>query len=192
MASSIPSSRNYRTITTSDVPRHFIRKERIVAQTQITAEPGVPQIVMTREFDAPRDLLFRAYTDPELLVQWLGPCNLTMTVDCLDNRDGGRWRFVHRDPEGNEFGFHGVIHGTPSPDGIVRTFEFEGAPGHVSLETLTLEERDGKTLARTNVVYQSLAARDAHLQSGMERGFNESMERLDALLAGQTAVQGRA
>lgn len=154
-----------------------------MAETRIIAEPGVPQIVMTTEFDAPRELLFRAYTDPALLAQWLGPRRLTMTVEYLENYDGGRWRFIHRDADGNEFGFHGVIHGTPSPDGIVRTFEFEGAPGHVSMETLTLEERDGRTLVRTNSIFQSVEDRDAMLQSGMEEGANESTERLEELLA---------
>src|SRR6266581_5568573 len=97
--------------------------------TQITAEPGIPQILISRVFDAPRDLVFRAYTDPELLVQWLGPRDLTMKVEEFDVRDGGKWRYVSRDADGNEYGFHGVFHGTPSPDGIVQTFEFEGVPG---------------------------------------------------------------
>src|SRR5947209_8072236 len=145
--------------------------------------PNTPQILITREFAAPRDLLYRAYTDPELLVQWLGPRSLTMTIDRLEVRDGGTWRFIHRDADGTEYGFHGVHHGTPSPDGIVRTFEFEGFPGHISLETLTLEECGRTTVAHTNVVFQSVEARDGHLQSGMEDGFNESMERLDELLA---------
>src|SRR5205807_1268215 len=113
-------------------------------QTLITAEPGVPQIVITREFAAPRELLFRAYTDPELLVQWLGPRALTMTVDHFDARHGGTWRYTHRDAGGNEYGFHGVFHGTPSVDGIVQTSEFEGAPGHISLETLVFEEHSGR------------------------------------------------
>lgn len=154
-----------------------------MATTQIIAEPGVPQIVITREFDAPRELLFRAHTDPELLVQWLGPRALTMTIDRHDARDGGTWRFIHRDADGNEYAFHGVFHGTPSPDGIVRTFEFEGAPGHVSLETATFEERGGRTLLRMNAVYQSVEDRDAMVQSGMEDGVNDSMERLDELVA---------
>lgn len=154
------------------------------AKTQIIAEPGVPQIVITREFDAPRELLYRAYTDPELLVQWLGPRRLTMTIERQDVRDGGMWRFTHRDAEGNEYGFHGVFHGTPSAEGgIVRTFEYEGAPGHVSLETLTLEEHGGRTLVRTNAVFQSVEDRDAMVESGMESGVNEGMEKLDELLA---------
>lgn len=151
--------------------------------TRITAEPGIPQIVIEREFDAPRDLLFRAWTDPELLVQWLGPRNLTMRIDRYDVRDGGTWRYVHTDADGNEYGFHGVFHGAPSPDGIVQTFEFEGAPGHVSLDTLTLEERDGKTLARTSSVFQTVEARDAMVESGMEHGIEDGFERLDELIA---------
>jgi uncharacterized protein YndB with AHSA1/START domain len=97
---------------------------------------------------------------------------------------------MHRDADGNEAAFHGVFHGTPSPEnGIVQTFEFEGAPGHVSLETLTLEERGGKTLVRTNDVFQSVEDRDAAIASGMESGINESMERLDELLARLTSAR---
>jgi uncharacterized protein YndB with AHSA1/START domain len=153
-----------------------------MGKTQIIAEPGTLQIVISREFDAPRELLFRAHTDPELLAQWHGPRTLALSVDRLEARDGGRWRYIHRDADGNEYGFRGVFHGTPSPDGIVRTFEFEGAPGHVSLETLTLEDHGGRTLLRANAVFQSVEARDAHIQSGMESGVNDSMERLDELL----------
>ena len=154
-----------------------------MAKTQIIAEPGVPQIVITREFDAPRALLFRAFTEPELLVQWLGPRDLTMTIDRHDVRDGGTWRYIHRDADGNEYGFHGVFHGTPSVDGIVRTFEFEGVPGHVSLETATFEEQGGRTLLRQNAVFQSVEDRDGMIQSGMEAGVNDSMERLEELIA---------
>ncbi len=159
------------------------------ANMQITAEPGVPQILIAREFDAPRELVFRAYTEPELLLQWLGPRRMTMTIDYFDVRDAGRWRYTHRDTDGSEAGFHGIFHGTPSPQsGIVQTFEFEGAPGHVSLETLTLEERGGKTLVCTNDVFQSVEDRDAAIESGMEDGLNESMERLDEVLARLTSA----
>ena len=137
---------------------------------------------MTREFDAPRDLIFRAHTEPELLAQWLGPRRLTMIVDEYDVRDGGKWRYIHRDSDGSEYGFHGVFHGTPSPDSIVQTFEFEGAPGHVSLDSLTLEERDGKTLLRAHSVFQSVEARDAMVAAGMESGIQEGYERLDELI----------
>jgi len=154
-----------------------------MAKTQIIAKPGMPQIEITREFDAPRELLFRAHTDPKLLVQWLGPRRLTMTIDRFDARDGGTWRYTHRDTDGTEYGFHGVFHGTPSVDGIVQTFEFEGAPGHVSLETLTFEEHDGRTRVQVMSVYQSVEARDAMVESGMESGLAEGYERLDELVA---------
>jgi uncharacterized protein YndB with AHSA1/START domain len=154
-----------------------------MGKTQIIAEPGMPQIIVTREFDAPRELLFRAHTDPELLAQWLGPRDLTMTVDQYDVRDGGKWRYVSTDAAGNEYGFHGVFHGTPSPDGIVQTFEFEGVPGHVALDTVTLRERDGKTLLRSVSSFQSVEDRDGMVASGMERGVRESNERLEELLA---------
>jgi uncharacterized protein YndB with AHSA1/START domain len=151
--------------------------------TKITADPGVPFIDFAREFDAPRDLVFRAHTDPELLAQWLGPAKYTMTVERLEVRDGGTWRYTHSGPDGAEYGFHGVFHGNPSPDSMVQTFEFEGAPGHVSLDTLTLEEKDGRTLARGRSVFQSVEDRDAMFQGGMADGMNEGYKRLDELLA---------
>lgn len=156
--------------------------------TEITVVPGLPFIDVRREFDAPRDLVFRAHTDPELLVQWLGPRRLTMAIERFEARDGGTWRFVHRDVDGTEYWFHGVFHGTPSLDGIVQTFEFEGAPGHVSLESLSFEEHDRRTVIHGHAVYQSVAARDAMVESGMEGGMNEGYERLDELFARTTPV----
>ncbi len=161
-----------------------------MAKTQIEAQPGVPQIVITREFDAPRDLLFRAFTDPELVAQWLGPRQYETIIDRYELRDGGRWRFLHRGADGAEEGFHGVFHGEPSPAGIVRTFEWEGLPGHVLMETATFEDRGGKTLLRTNSVFQSLADRDGMIESGMEHGVDDSMERLEAVVARLAAPVG--
>ena len=154
-----------------------------MGKTQITAEQGIPQIIITREFDAPRELLFRAWTEPDLLVQWLGPRRLKMRVDQHELRDGGRWHFTHWGEDGAEHRFGGVFHGTPSVDATVRTFEYEGAPGHVSLETLTFQERGRRTLVHMNSVFQSVEDRDAMVQSGMEEGVNDGMERLDELLA---------
>jgi uncharacterized protein YndB with AHSA1/START domain len=154
-----------------------------MSKTQITAEPGIPQIIIEREFDAPRELVFRAYTDPELIVRWLGPRDLKMRIEEYDVRDGGKWRYVSTDAEGNEYGFHGVFHGTPSPDGTVQTFEFEGMPGHVAMDTLTLLERDGRTLVRTVSSFQSVQDRDGMIESDMERGVHDSDERLTELLA---------
>ena len=138
---------------------------------------------MTREFDAPRELLFRAYTEPELLEQWFGPRRLTMRVDRLDARHGGEWRYIHQDEDGNEYGFHGVFHGTPSVDGgIVQTWEFEGAPGHVHLEVATFETTDGGSRLVLNAVYPSVESRDAAFADGMESGARETFERLDELV----------
>jgi uncharacterized protein YndB with AHSA1/START domain len=159
-----------------------------MSKTRITAEPGVPLITIEREFDAPRDLVFRAYTDPELIVRWLGPRELTTRFEEYDVRDGGRWRYVSTDPDGNEYGFHGVFHGTPSPDATVQTFEFEGVPGHVALETLTMTEHDGRTLVRTVSSFQSVEDRDGMVESGMEHGVHDSDARLAELLA---TMQGR-
>jgi uncharacterized protein YndB with AHSA1/START domain len=155
-----------------------------MGKTQITAEPGTPFLQITREFDAPKELVFRAYTEPDLLVQWLGPRGVQMRVDRYEVRDGGTWRYIHADDAGNEYGFHGVFHGQPSVEaGIVQTFEFEGAPGHVMLEWMTFEERDGKTLLIGNSVAQSVEDRDAMVASGMESGVVEGYERLDDLLS---------
>lgn len=154
-----------------------------MASTTINAPAGMPYIEISREFSAPRAVLFRAHTDPELLAQWLGPRAMTMIVDHFEVRDGGRWRYLHRLDDGTEFGFHGVFHGTPSPDGIVQTFEFEGAPGNVSLDRLTLDERDGRTTVRIHSTYETVQARDAMVAAGMEQGLDEGYARLDALLA---------
>jgi len=154
-----------------------------MSETTFIAEPGTPQLTMEREFDAPRELVFRAYTEPELIAQWLGPRRLSTRVETLEPRAGGRWRYVQIDEDGSEYGFRGVFHGDPSPEGgIVQTWEFEGAPGHVSLETMTFEERDGRTLVRANAVYQSVEARDANIAHGMEGGARESYERLAELV----------
>ncbi len=156
-----------------------------MAELEIIAEPGVPQIRVTREFDAPPELVLRAHTDRELVAQWLGPRKYRMTIERWDVRDGGTYRYIHADDQGNEYAFHGVFHGEPSVDSFVQTFEFEGAPGHVSLDTLRLEGRDGRTILHVNSVFQSVEARDAMLGSGMSEGMTDTYSRLDELLAAQ-------
>jgi uncharacterized protein YndB with AHSA1/START domain len=149
---------------------------------EIIAEPGKQEISFACVFDAPRELVFKAYTDPDLLPQWLGPKQLAMTSVETHLTPGGRWRFVHRAPDGGEYAFHGVYHDVVEPERIVRTFEFAGAPGHVSLETATFEERDGRTRVVGTSVFQSVGDRDAHLAAGMEKGLGESLDRLADLL----------
>jgi uncharacterized protein YndB with AHSA1/START domain len=151
------------------------------SETNFVAEPGRQEIIVTRTFDALRDLVFRAYLDPELRAQWWGPSYLTTNVEKIEARPGGVWRIVQRDPEGNEYGFHGVFHEV-TLERTVDTFEWEGMPGHVSLQTATLEESGGKTTLTLKVVFQSVEDRDGMVQSGMHDGMEEGMRRLDALL----------
>lgn len=153
-----------------------------MASTKINAPKGVPYIDIEREFDAPRRLVFRAYTEPELLKQWLGPRKYEMVVDRWEPFAGGAWRYAHRDSEGHEFGFRGAFHGPMSIDGGSQTFEFEGVPGHISLDTLTLEDHGERTIMRTHSVFQSIQDRDAMIEAGMSGGVIEGFERLDELL----------
>jgi uncharacterized protein YndB with AHSA1/START domain len=140
--------------------------------------PSDREIVVTRVFDAPRALVFKAYTDPDAIPHWWGPAKYKTTVDKMDLRVGGAWRYVHVGPEGDSYGFHGEYREIVPPERLVSTFEFEGMPGHVSEDTLTLEERDGKTYMTTTTRFASREDRDGMLQSGMEEGMRETMDRL--------------
>src|ERR1700730_2971701 len=148
----------------------------------LTAEPGVQEITITRVFDAPRERGFKAHTDPKLIAQWWGPARFTTIVDKLDARPGGSWRFINRDSDGNEYAFHGVFVEVVEPERITWTFEFEGMPGHISLETVTFEEHEGKTTVNVHSVYQSVEDRDGMLNAGMAEGLSESWDRLAALV----------
>ena len=151
-------------------------------ETRLTVEPGEQEITITRVFDAPRERVFEANTDPDRIPEWWGPRRYTTVVDEMDARPGGTWRFINRDSEGNEYAFHGVYHDVVAPERIVQTFEFEGAPGHVSLETARFEDVDGKTRLTVQDVFQSVADRDAMVESGMEEGARETWERLAELV----------
>ncbi|OFW56533.1 MAG: ATPase [Actinobacteria bacterium RBG_19FT_COMBO_54_7] len=154
-------------------------------KARITAEPGKQEFFITREFDAPRELVFKAFIDPELYIQWLGPRELTMTIETFEPKEGGSWRYIYKDKDGNEYGFHGVNHEITAPERLIGTFEFEGLPekGHVSLQTARFETIPGnRTKIVTQAVFQSVADRDGEIQSGMEKGINESYDRLDELL----------
>jgi uncharacterized protein YndB with AHSA1/START domain len=152
--------------------------------TIVTAQPGVPFVEMEREFDAPVASVIRAYTDPALLIQWLGPYRLEMEIKEYDVRPGGSWHYVHTDQEGNAYEFRGVFHSV-TDDTIVQTFEFAGAPGHVSLDSVTFADAgDGRTRVSSHSVFQSVEARDGMVESGMESGVTQGYERLDTVLAG--------
>lgn len=159
-------------------------------KTEIIAEPGKQEIFIIREFDAPRDLVFKAHTDPEIYVKWLGPRDLEMRIEKFEPVDGGSYRYIHKRGE-HEYAFHGVNHEVLAPERIIGTFEFEGLPekGHVMLGTLKFEELpDNRTRLVSQSVFQSVADRDGMIQSGMERGVNDGYERLDEILAQRSAA----
>jgi len=161
------------------------RSAKKISAAQITAEPGKQEMVISREFDAPRELVFRAFTDPDLYVQWVGPRTLTTKLEKFELRNGGSWRYIQRDQGGNEFGFHGVNHDILPPERIIQTFEYEGLPetGHVILQKATFEELPGnRTKFIGQSVFLSVEDRDGMLQSDMEEGMNDSFSRLDELL----------
>jgi uncharacterized protein YndB with AHSA1/START domain len=145
--------------------------------------PSDREIVMSRIFNAPRDLVYKAHTDPKLIAQWWGLRSTTTIVDKFDVRPGGVWRFVQRDAGGNEYGFNGVFRELVPPERITWTWEFEGMPGHILVETMTFEDLGGKTKLTSTSLFDTVEARDGMLNSGMESGANESWDRLDELLA---------
>ncbi|GII82210.1 ATPase [Sphaerisporangium siamense] len=159
-----------------------------MSETEFVIEPGRQDIVMTRVFDAPRELVFRVITDPGLLPSWWGPHSLATRVDRMELRPGGLWRFVNIDADGVEWGFHGVYHDVVAPERYVRTWVFEGAPEDVALETVSLSETDRGTEYVAQTVHPSVEARDAIIRAGGPRGGQESMDRLADVLARQAAT----
>lgn len=155
-------------------------------KTNITIEPGKQEIFLTREFDAPRDLVFKAYTDPDAFTRWMGPRDQKMTLETFEARSGGSWRYIATDPSGESYAFRGVFHDVTAPERIIQTFEYEGLPekGHVILETARFEALPGnRTRVHSQSVFQSVADRDGMVQAGMESGVHQSFERLDEYLA---------
>ncbi|EWM11520.1 SRPBCC family protein [Kutzneria sp. 744] len=150
--------------------------------TTITAQPGTPFIDISREFEATPAQVFRAATDPDLIAQWLGPRELSTDVEEYDARPGGSYRYVNRDADGTEYRFRGVFHTVAKDECVVQTFEFEGAPGQISLETVTYTDLGGRTRMHTRSVFPSVEARDAMLASGMEHGVNDSYDKLAKLV----------
>ncbi len=155
-------------------------------KTKITATPGAPEILIIREFDAPRDKVFRAFTDPDIYRRWLSPRSLTMRIVTFEPKTGGTWRYVSRDKSGMEFAFHGVYHEISPPERIIDTFEYEGLhdKGHVILETSRFEALPGdRTKLTAQSVYQSVNDRDEMLEANIDKGINDSYNRLEELLS---------
>ena len=148
----------------------------------VYAEPGKQEIVITREFDAPRERVFRAHTDPALVAKWWGPAHMHITIETLDAKPGGLWRYVHRSDDGAEYIHFGVFHEAAAPERLIYTYELAGMGGGPGIVTLSLEERDGKTAITETSLYPSVEVRDAVVQSGMEGGAAESYDRMEELL----------
>jgi uncharacterized protein YndB with AHSA1/START domain/DNA-binding transcriptional ArsR family regulator len=157
------------------------------APTATVTTPTDREIHIERVFAAPRDRVFAVYTDPQLIPRWWGPRDTTTTVDRMDLMPGGGWRFVMRDADGSETAFRGTYREIIPPERIVQTFEWEGMPGHVSVETTTFEDLGDRTKVTTTSIFHTTEERDGMLASGMERGMNETYARLDELLAGLAA-----
>lgn len=144
--------------------------------------PTDREIRIERTFDAPRDRVWRAFTDPELLAQWWGRGN-KLVIEKFELERGGHWRFVEHGPEGKH-GFEGRFREVSPPSRIVQTFEWDGMPAYVIIETLELEDLgDGRTRIVNVSLFHTTEERDGMLQSGMEEGLNQSYEALDRLLA---------
>jgi len=157
-------------------------KEKKAGTTTLTT-PSDREVITERVFDAPRDRVYAAFTDPELIPQWWGRRRTTTLVDKLDVRPGGAWRFVERNSDGSENGFRGTFREVTPPESLVYTFEWEGMPGHVVVDTVSFEDLDGRTKVTNTSLFHTTEERDGMLESGMEKGLNESYEQLDELLA---------
>jgi len=154
-----------------------------MSKTTIIAEPNKQEIIITRTFEARRELVFRMWTEPAYIPEWWGPSYMTTIVDSLDARRGGSWRYIHRDPEGQEYVHNGVFHEVKAPERLIHTYEFEGVPS-VGLVTVTFEELEGgRTKLTETSLYPSVEIRDTVISTGMSDGAIELMDRFAELLA---------
>ncbi len=149
----------------------------------ITAPEGVPFIDFERDFDAPVAAVFRAHKEPALIKQWLGPRGYEMDIERYDFTTGGGYRYIHRDDKGGEYAFNGVFHTVRENEFAIQTFEFEGFPDVVSIESLRFEDLgNGRTRLHGHAVYPTIEARDGMVASNMEVGMVEGYERLEELV----------
>lgn len=165
------------------------KETRTMPKTEYVIEPGKQEIVSTTMLDAPRELVFRAFTDPDLVAKWWGPKRYKIEVEKYESRPGGEWKVTHVGDDGSRYSFRGVNHDVVAPERICQTFEFLGVPGHVSLQTATFEAVGNRTRLVEHSIFQSVMDRDGMVASGMQEGADESIERLAELL--ETMKPGR-
>jgi len=149
------------------------------SKSAVVTLPSDTQILITREFNAPRHLVYRAYTTPDLIKRWWSGERGEVTSAEVDLRPGGSWRYVMTANGGFEVAFHGEYREIVPDERIVTTEVFEGMPGAAALTTTTFVEKDGRTTMSTLVQHSSQEHRDAHIDSGMEDGMQEAMDKLE-------------
>jgi len=161
-----------------------------MSKNNLVVERAARAFSMSRVFDAPRDLVWKVFTDPELVPEWWGPRYLTTVVDQMDVKVGGVWRYIQTDAEGNEYAFNGIYKEVEAPERLTYTFEFEPLAGHISIDTITFEALpDGKTIITARTTFDTLEDLEGMLQSGMEGGAVETWDRLGEILAREEAKQ---
>jgi uncharacterized protein YndB with AHSA1/START domain len=153
-------------------------------ETKFVAEPGSHEATTTAVIDGPREAVFRAYVEPDLLARWWAPPEYEVKIEKLEMTPGGSWRILNIDAEGNEYAFRGVNHDVVPNERICQTFEFDGVPGHVCLQTATFEDADGGTKVTGHVVFQSVEDRDGMKESGMEEHAPIGMAQLAEVVKG--------
>jgi uncharacterized protein YndB with AHSA1/START domain len=162
-----------------------------MSKNNLVVERDQLAFTMSRTFDAPRELVWKVYTDPDLVPQWWGLRNSTTIVDKMDFRVGGAWRYIQIDSQGNEYAFRGVYQDIQAPERFTYTFEFEPMPGQMSTDTILFEALpDGKTLLTARTTMDSLEDLEGMLQSGMEYGATETWDRLEELLESEKVNTG--
>jgi uncharacterized protein YndB with AHSA1/START domain len=162
--------------------------EQEAAQKATVTLPTEREIHIERIVAAPPERVFAAFVDPELIPQWWGPRGTETIVEELDPTAGGAWRFLARNPDGSEIRFRGVYREVTPSERLAQTFEWDGMPGYVSVDTSVFEDLgDGRTKIVTTSIFHTPEERDGMIESGMERGLNETYERLDELLAAQAS-----
>ncbi len=147
-----------------------------------TGQTSDTEFVMVREFKAPRDLVFKAYTTPEMVAQWWGQRASTTIVEQMDCRTGGTWRYIQRGPDGTEYAFRGEYLEVTPIDRLVYTFEFEPMPGHIITDAIEFEDFDGGTRLIATSTFANPEDMQGMISTGMEAGANESWDRLDELV----------
>src|SRR6185312_8371126 len=158
-------------------------------KTDLTIEREKLEVTATRVFDAPRELLYKVFTDPKHKAIWWRCDAVTNISVQMDVRPGGSWRIIQKGDDGKEFAFHGEYLEVTPPERIVNTSEFEGMPGHIITETATFEELSGKTRLTIYSSFQTIEDLEGMIKAGMESGTTESMDHIQELVIDRQTIK---